>query len=441
MRNKRSKNGVSPKLILVIAMMLMISLLTGCASSPASISDESIGIEHEEKESPSIVPEAPIEAPEESEEMNEETVEESQDEPGEASEVPGEMVEEISGEIQGELIVEFIDVGQGDSILIISPDGKAMLIDAGDRGNYSTISQRLKHHKVDTIHALVATHPHADHIGSMSEVISGFEIEEIYMPDVTHTTKTFENMLLAIQAKGLGINTVKAGDKIPFGEYVQTKVVAPVGSPSELNDYSIVLHMTFGDNRFLFAGDSESGMESKITDDIQADVLKVGHHGSSTSTGKGFLAKVKPKHSVISVGAGNKYDHPANDTLIKLQDSGSKVYRTDEAGTITVRSDGKEIKVSSSPSEVTVNKPAPVVESTKEVVTPTPAPVVEAPKQEVVETPPAPVNNEKIVYGTDTGSKYHTSGCRYLKKSKIEMTMTHAKSIGLDACGVCNPGN
>jgi len=408
--------------VIALTLILMLSILTGCASSPVETHGESVGVGQEEKENPSVVPVAITEAPEEPEEMVEEILEESQEVPEEAVETPGEMV----GEMPGELIVEFIDVGQGDSILIISPDGKVMLIDAGDQGNLDVISQRLKFYKVDTIHALVATHPHADHIGSMSDVIENYNIEEVYMPDKTHTTQTFERLLLSIQAKNLGINTVESGDKIFFGDYVHAKVVAPVGEGDDLNNYSVVIHMTFGETRFLFTGDMESGMESRITENIEADVLKVGHHGSSTSSSQGFLDEVQPKHSVISVGAGNKYDHPDSETFQKLSAMNSKVYRTDESGTITMLSDGKEIKVSATPTVFVENTPAPVVESTKE---------------EVVETPPAPDTIERIVYGTATGSKYHLSGCRHLSKSKIEMTLTDAKSKGLEPCGTCKPGN
>ncbi len=170
-------------------------------------------------------------------------------------------------------------------------------------------------------------------------------------------------------------------------------------------------------------------MERKLTDNIRANVLKVGHHGSDTSTSQAFLDKVKPEHSVISVGNGNKYDHPKSETVRKLMEAGTKVYRTDESGHIGILSDGKTIKVSATPTQIIEETPEPVVESPQEE------------SQEEEDPSPAPQASEKIVYGTDTGSKYHDADCRYLSKSKIEMTLSDAKAKGLEPCGVCKPGN
>lgn len=251
------------------------------------------------------------------------------------------------GEHSGELKVHFLDVAQGDSIFIELPDGKCMLIDAGEReyaGRVISLIDCLGYTKIDY---LIATHPHSDHIGGMQRVVENFEIGEIYMPEAISDTKTFISLLETIESKGLSINVAKSGVNIPLGNGAAAKFVAPVSIVDDLNNCSAVLHLGFGNRSFLFMGDAEIPEEDTITDNIDCDVLKVGHHGSKTSSGEAFLKKATPEIAVISCGEGNEYGHPHDVALMRLKYAGIKeFYRTDLSGTVTVATDGEKLTVS-----------------------------------------------------------------------------------------------
>ena len=247
---------------------------------------------------------------------------------------------------EDELVAHYIDAGQGDASVIELPNGEVMLIDAGTSGYGDDIVEYIEDLGYDTIDYVVATHPHADHIGGMAEVIGSFQIGSIYMPKAVTTSKTYENLLETIQEKGLSVKTGKAGVEVLEEDDLAILMVAPVReSYSNLNNYSIVLTITYGDTTFLYTGDAEEDSLSEITSNIKADVLKVGHHGSDTSTTKEFLEKVKPEYAIISVGEGNSYGHPAASTISLLEEYTSNIYRTDLNGTVVVRSDGVNITV------------------------------------------------------------------------------------------------
>ena len=247
----------------------------------------------------------------------------------------------------GELKVHFIDVAQGDSAFIELPDGKCMLIDAGEReyaGRVISLIDCLGYTKIDY---LIATHPHSDHIGGMQRVVENFDIGEIYMPEAISDTKTFISLLEAIDAKGLSVNVAKTGVVIPLANGAVAKFVAPSVIVDDLNNCSAVLHLGFGSRSILFMGDAEINEEDTITDNIDCDVLKVGHHGSSTSSGENFLYMAKPEIAVISCGEGNEYGHPHDVALMRLKYAGVKeFYRTDLSGTVTVITDGEKLTVS-----------------------------------------------------------------------------------------------
>lgn len=247
------------------------------------------------------------------------------------------------------LKVHFLDVGQGDSILVQLPNGKNMLVDAGKNDSVSTIVNYLKNNGVKKIDYLVGTHPHEDHIGSLDAVIKNFEIVEVLMPKVTANTQTFRDVLTAIKNKGLKITTLKVGLNTLGDENFSVKVLAPNGDTYEsLNNYSGVIKVKYKDVAFLLTGDAEELSEKEILAsgaDLKAQVLKVGHHGSHSSTSPEFLKAVNPKYAVISVGAGNDYHHPHQVTLNKLQKARVTVLRTDEKGTIVFTTDGKDIAI------------------------------------------------------------------------------------------------
>ena len=249
----------------------------------------------------------------------------------------------------GVLTVHFLDVGQADSEFIELPDGRTLLIDAGNSENGGAVVRFIKAAGYDTIDFLVATHPHADHIGGMAEVINDLNIRSIYMPKVTDNTKTFTDLLKTIRAKGLQVSTAKAGVILIDDSGLKVSMLSPVSSDyDELNNYSAVMRIVYRQTSFIFMGDAQALSENALVKsgvDLRADVLKVGHHGSDTSTGKAFLQAVSPKIAVISVGAGNDYGHPAAATLTKLTKIGAAVYRTDKNGRITVTTDGTALNV------------------------------------------------------------------------------------------------
>lgn len=245
-----------------------------------------------------------------------------------------------------DLKVHFLDVGQGDSIFIELPTNETILIDASIKDASNKIINYLREENVSKIDYVFATHPHSDHIGGMSAVIKAFDIGQIYMPKAVTTTKTYENLLLTIKDKNLKIKAAKAGNTIIDTDDLKLVVLAPnQDSYESLNNYSIVLKLTYKEKSFLFMGDAETLSEKEITGDIQADVLKVGHHGSRTSTSQAFLNKVNPSYAVISVGLNNDYKHPHQEVIDRLEKKNIKIYRTDQNGDIMFTTDGYNIDV------------------------------------------------------------------------------------------------
>ena len=243
---------------------------------------------------------------------------------------------------ESSLRVSFIDVGQGDSEFIELPNGETLLIDAGTNETGADVVSYISSLGYTSIDYVVGTHPHEDHIGGLDDVIRTFDIGSVYMPKVTADTKTFEDVLDAVDEKGLTINTAKAGVTLVDGDGLSVKMLAPVlDEYDNTNDYSAVIRIVYDDTSFIFMGDAEQYAEDLITGDVDSDVLKVGHHGSSTSTGEAFLQRVSPSYAVISCGLGNSYGHPHTETIEKL--GGIPVFRTDEMGTIVATSDGSEI--------------------------------------------------------------------------------------------------
>lgn len=276
------------------------------------------------------------------------------------------------------LVISYLDVGQGDCAFIELPNGKSVLIDSGNYENAYDIINFIKQSGTYTLDYVIATHPHADHIGSMAEIINTFNVKNFYMPKAYHTTTTFENLLDTIDAKGLTIQTAKAGKTIfKFGS-VKAEFLAPNSQGYDnLNDYSAVIMLTYNNKKFLFMGDAQKQSENEILSagfDVAADVIKVGHHGSDTS-------------------------------------SNAQVWRTDEKGTIIVTCDGVNITLSNIKKSVQSN--APPSDSLQ--------------------------GDNIIVYITETGSKYHRADCRHLHSSKIAVELDKLDTKKYLPCSVCNP--
>ena len=242
------------------------------------------------------------------------------------------------------LKVNYIDVGQGDSIFIQLPNNENMLIDAGEAYESENVINYLNNLGIKKIDYVVGTHPHTDHIGGLERVINTFDIGSIYMPKAVSTSKTYFDLLTTISNKGLKVKTAKNGVVILSEDNLKLEFIAPNSDNySDLNNYSAVLKLTYLDNTFLFMGDAETLSEDEITADVNADVIKVGHHGSDSSSGIEFVKKVSPEYAIIMVGEGNSYNHPYQTIIDRYLSVGAKVLRTDLDGNIVCNSDGKEV--------------------------------------------------------------------------------------------------
>ena len=320
-----------------------------------------------------------------------------------------------------------------------------MLIDAGNNPDGPLIKKYITDQGISKLNFIVGTHPHEDHIGGLDYVINSFQVGKIYMPKRIATTKTFEDVINAIKNKGLKATAPTPGESFKLGEATCT-ILAPNGSDYEdINNESIVIKVNFGGNSFLFTGDGEDISEKEMLSkgfDLKSDVLKIGHHGSDSSTTQEFLDKVSPKYAVVSVGMNNSYGHPHKGSMDRLKAKNISVYRTDESGTIIATSNGKDITFNVKPGSYAYNGTGAsdnkTSSSSTKVVNKASSTIV---KPTVVNPSPekkAITNQNKsiTVYITESGEKYHSDGCRYLKKSKIPISLDNAKA-GYVPCSVC----
>lgn len=247
--------------------------------------------------------------------------------------------------LTSKLNVYFLDVGQADCELIEN-NGHFALIDAGNNADEKTVLNFLKSKGVKKLDLIIATHPHEDHIGSMDAVVKNFSFDTIIMPKITTTTKTFTDLVNAVKVKKKTATAPEVGKKYKIGNAELTILAPNATKYDDLNNYSVVARVVYGNNSFLFMGDAETISENQILSKkltVKSDVLKVGHHGSTSSTGQAFLNAVSTKYAVISVGANNNYGHPSLTTLNKLNAKKITTYRTDQNGTITASSNGSQI--------------------------------------------------------------------------------------------------
>lgn len=356
------------KPISLLALLLSASLLfSGCeldtstnsVSSTSTKSETSITTSVEKLES-STTPQETSESTEQTTASTTEAVTTTTTTTTSPVSTTAEPVVEIT-EFSDDMKVHFIDVDQGDSTFIELPNGEAMLIDAGETDQADKVVTYIYTQGYDTIDYVVATHAHSDHIGGLPDVLDSFNIENFYMTSAVATTSIYEDMLNAVDESGAAIHDVMAGDVIYNEANLLIEVVAPKEIDyDEQNNNSVIIKLTYGDDKFLFTGDAEKSEEDGIWTNIKCDVLKVGHHGSDSSSSSNFLKKVEPSYAVISCGLHNSYGHPTNDVLIRLNDRNIDVYRTDLQGTIVFTSDGSNISVNVNPSEYT----PPVVTTT-----------------------------------------------------------------------------
>ncbi|NLD46481.1 MAG: MBL fold metallo-hydrolase [Clostridiaceae bacterium] len=322
-----------------------------------------------------------------------------------------------------EIKVHFIDVGQADSIYIQLPENKDILIDGGNVSDGSLVVNYLKKQNVDDIELLIATHPHEDHIGGLPDVLDAFIIEQILDSGYAATTNIYKEYSSKAQAEGC----TWISDNYQTYTWGATSLQILTGDQSwgsNANNYSVVCRLDTGDIEFLFTGDAEAAVEDIFTGTLEAEILKVGHHGSTSSSSLAFLNKVDPEVAVICVGTGNTYGHPHQETLNKLQNKSIKIYRTDLNGTIVVTTDGKTFSLSTQK-----NLPTPVAP----VITPVPSNPAPTPS----------IGTGKYV-GSIKSDKYHLPSCRYAQSIAPENqiwfdTEEEALAAGYTPCGVCKP--
>ncbi|WP_252247829.1 ComEC/Rec2 family competence protein [Clostridium sp. ZS6] len=313
--------------------------------------------------------------------------------------------------------IHYIDVGQGDSELIQIGD-KNILIDAGC--NDSKALNYLKSSGINKLDYIIVTHPHEDHIGGMATIINTFDIGEFYAPKVTHTTRTFENMVKALQNKGVKIIAPKVGDTLTIGNATMQFLAPNSDKYEELNNYSIVTRLKYGNKAFIFTGDAESLSEGEILSkqlDIQADVLKLGHHGSYSSTSNEFLNKVNPKYAIVSCGKNNDYGHPHKQTTDKLNKKGIEIFRTDTNGTIIATCDGNNISFITNQIGNNLNT---------------------IPNTGKNNNSDDNIENNGIWIANKTSKVYHISKECSNMKTPTEMSLEDAQAKGLKPCSKCS---
>lgn len=246
-----------------------------------------------------------------------------------------------------EMRVHFIDVGQGDSILIESPNGKMMLIDGGVKSAGNQVIAYLTELGVQKLDVVVATHPDADHIGGLIPILNSIGVAQFYDSGKVHTSQTFEEMLTLIDTKNIPYHVPKTGDTIVLDDKLEIKVMNADETASDNNDASIVLKVMYGHVSFLLTGDAGITLEKEmLAQDVKATVLKAGHHGSNTSSSQSFIQAVQPEVTVLSYGKDNKYGHPHEEVVERLRAVDSSIYATAEAGTVIVSTNGVNYEVS-----------------------------------------------------------------------------------------------
>lgn len=316
--------------------------------------------------------------------------------------------------------VHYLDVGQGDCSLVLC-DGQAMLIDGGEASESSKVYAYLKEHGINHLDYMVASHAHSDHIGGLSGALNYASVDTAFCPVTDYDSKTFDSMVKYLDKQGIGITVPRAGDEFLLGS-AHVQILGPQKNYDEPNDTSIVMKVTYGETSFLFTGDAERTAEADILDagyNLSATVLKVGHHGSDTSTSYPFLREIMPEYAVIQVGKDNSYGHPTEDTLSRLRDADVKVYRNDLQGDIVCSSDGKTVSFTTTKNDSVRTNPTVVV-----------TPDVDEP------------DDVGEYIGNKNSKKFHLPTCKNLpaEKNRIYFDSRQAAvDTGQSPCGNCNP--
>lgn len=321
--------------------------------------------------------------------------------------------------------VHYIDVGQADSALILC-GGEAMLIDGGTNETGHQVAGYIEEQGIKRLKYMIGTHPHEDHIGGLDTVMDSVTTDTLLMPSLEYDSKTYEDVLTAAGENHVPLQNPAAGDTYSLGDAVVT-VLAPVRTGyMDTNNFSIVVRIDYGQTSFLFTGDAEIEAEYDMLEtgwNLKADVLKVGHHGSDTSTSEGFIHAVDPSYAVISVGVHNSYGHPAEQTIQRLENCGAVCYRTDEVGTVTAYSDGTDIRFEAGGRKM---------------------PELEPESGKLLEERSTGSQKKSYVVNKNT-KRFHLPECGFMEEMKEEnkqYTETDREELlkqGYLPCGNCNP--
>lgn len=332
-----------------------------------------------------------------------------------------EAASAVSGEVGGDapFAIYFFDVGQADSALVVC-DGEAMLIDGGNAADGDDVVASVSALGISALDVVISTHSDEDHLGGLPAVLEAFPVAALYEDGNPADTKIYRRFCDAAADRGLTPIDPAPGDSFALGG-AEVTFLGPITLSSDPNTNSVVLRIDYGETSYLFTGDATEKEEKEILAsgaELSADVLKVSHHGAAECSGYLFLREVMPSYGVISVGAGNQYGHPAEDTLSRLRDVGAAVYRTDELGEIICRSDGKQIEFANG----------------NDVV---------LPEAEENRTDVAPAVDEDAAYiGNSNSKKFHDPHCGSLPEEQNSVyfaTREEAISQGYEPCGRCKP--
>lgn len=345
--------------------------------------------------------------------------------------------------------VHFIDVGQADSALVLC-DGKSLLIDGGNVEDSSLVVSYLLSHNIDSLDFVINTHAHEDHVGGLNGPLNKFTVKErIFAPATGASTDCYNDFLAAVKKQNKEITVPVTGYKFSLGS-AEVKFIGPIHENySNLNNTSLVVKITYKDTSFLFMGDAEYESERDMLDagaDVKADVIKIGHHGSETSTGYRLLREAEPSIAVISVAAAKNYGHPEAEVLTRLRDAEVKVYRTDMQGHIVITSDGTELNVTTERNqnaETNPTKPEPVDPLPSEPEIP-PTEEPETPPAEEPEKPPIeePEDIPSSYIGNKNSKVLHLPSCSSLPKESNRVYFadrSDAISSGFTPCKRCKP--